>query len=68
MTVKELFYQVFFIRSPCENVPLLVERTFAWTGKYSRMSKDYKYLSSTSETMIYASMTKTMLNRWRRVA
>jgi transposase len=44
----------------------VVERTFAWIGKYRRMSKDYEYLPSTSETMVYASMTKTMINRWSK--
>jgi transposase len=42
----------------------VVERTFAWIGRYRRMSKDYEYLSKTSEAMIYISMTKTMLNRY----
>jgi putative transposase len=42
----------------------VVERTFAWIGRYRRMSKDYEYLPRTSETWIYACMTKTMLNRY----
>ena len=42
----------------------VVERTFAWMGRYRRMSKDYEYLSRTSETWMYASMTRTMLNRY----
>lgn len=42
----------------------VVERTFAWIGRYRRMSKDYEYLAKTSETMIYLSMTKTMLTRY----
>lgn len=46
----------------------VVERTFAWIGRYRRMSKDYEYLPKTSETMIYISMTKTMLTRYERVA
>jgi len=46
----------------------VVERTFAWIGRYRRMSKDYEYLPKTSETMIYLSMTRTMLNRYERVA
>jgi transposase len=41
----------------------VVERTFAWIGRYRRMSKDYEYLAKTSEVMIYLSMTKTMLKR-----
>lgn len=46
----------------------VVERTFAWIGRYRRMSKDYELLPKTSETMIYISMTRTMLNRYARVA
>ena len=46
----------------------VVERTFAWIGKYRRMSKDYEYLAKTSEMMIYLSMTRTMLNRYDKVA
>jgi transposase len=42
----------------------VVERTFAWIGRYRRMSKDYEYLAKTSEIMIYLSMTKTMLTRY----
>jgi len=42
----------------------VVERTFAWIGRYRRMSKDYEYLPKTSEVMIYLSMTKTMLRRY----
>ena len=45
----------------------VVERTFAWIGRYRRMSKDYEYLSNTSRTMIYLSMTKTMLNRYAKI-
>ena len=42
----------------------VVERTFAWIGRYRRMSKDYEYLAKTSEAMIYLSMTRTMLKRY----
>ena len=41
----------------------VVERTFAWIGRYRGMSKDYEYLVKTSEQMLYLSMTRTMLNR-----
>lgn len=42
----------------------VVERTFAWIGKYRRMSKDYEYWSKTSESMIYLCMTRTMIRRY----
>ena len=32
----------------------IVERTFAWLGRYPRLSKDYGQLLKTSESMIYA--------------
>ena len=41
----------------------VVERTFAWLGRQRRLSKDYEYCLNTSETMIYLSMTRTMLRR-----
>ena len=41
----------------------VVERTFAWVGRYRRMSKDYEYLAETSEAMIYAAMLRLMLKR-----
>jgi putative transposase len=40
-----------------------VERTFAWIGRQRQLSKDYEYRTTTSETMIYLSMTRTMLRR-----
>lgn len=45
----------------------VVERTFAWIGRYRRMSKDYEHLKNTSRTMIYLSMMKTMLNRYAKI-
>jgi len=41
----------------------VVERTFAWMGRQRRLSKDYGYCLTTSETMLYLSMTRTMLRR-----
>ncbi|HNW97120.1 MAG TPA: IS5 family transposase [Bacteroidales bacterium] len=41
----------------------VVERTFAWFESYRRLSKDYEYLTDTSETMIQLAMVKLMLNR-----
>lgn len=41
----------------------VVERTFAWLGRYRRLSKDYEYLPKSSETMIYLAMSNLMLRR-----
>lgn len=41
----------------------VVERTFGWLGRYKRFSKDYEYLTDTSEDMIYLAMIHLMLKR-----
>lgn len=41
----------------------VVERTFAWVGCYRRMSKDYEYLTESSEAMIQLVMMRLMLRR-----
>jgi putative transposase len=41
----------------------VVERTFAWIGRYRRLSKDYEYRTSSSESFIYLSMSRLMLAR-----
>lgn len=41
----------------------VVERTFAWIGRYRRISKDYEYLTDSSEAMVYLAMTRLMLRR-----
>ncbi len=45
----------------------IVERTFAWLGKYRRLSKDYEALSETSEAFIYAAMIHLMVRRLSRM-
>ncbi len=44
----------------------VVERTFSWFNHYRRLSKDYEFLPTTSETMIYVAMTRLMLRRLTR--
>jgi transposase len=41
----------------------VVERTFAWIGRFRRSSKDYEYLTETSEAILYAIMCKILLKR-----
>lgn len=41
----------------------IVERSFAWLGRYRRLSKDYEYLTETSEAMIYSAMIHIMIRR-----
>ena len=40
--------------------------TFAWLGRYRRLSKDYEYLTATSEAVIYLAMTRLLLRRLTR--
>jgi putative transposase len=41
----------------------VVERTFAWISNYRRHSRDYEFLTESSEAMIYVSMIQIMLKR-----
>lgn len=46
----------------------IVERTFGWLNKYRRLSKDYEYLTDSSESMIYVAMSHIMLRRLAKCA
>ena len=41
----------------------VVKRTFAWLGRFRRMSKDYEFNTSTSEAMIHLAMINIMTRR-----
>jgi putative transposase len=41
----------------------IVERTFAWFGKYRRLSKDYETRTECSECMIRIAMINLMVHR-----
>ena len=50
-------------RSRFVGLTWIVERTFAWIGRYRRMSKDYEHRVQTSETLIDLIAIRLMLNR-----
>jgi putative transposase len=41
----------------------VVERTFAWLGRYRRLSKDYERCARSSEAMVYLASIRRLLNR-----
>lgn len=41
----------------------IVERTFGWTGRYRRMSKDYEHETSSSAAWMLIGMTRLMAAR-----
>ncbi len=44
----------------------VVERTFAWLGRYRRLSKDYEVLPATTEAWMYLAMSNLMVRRLAR--
>jgi putative transposase len=44
----------------------IVERTFGWLNRYRRLSKDYEFLTQTSETVIRVAMIHLMIRRLAR--
>jgi putative transposase len=41
----------------------VVERTFAWLGRYKRLVRDYELCPEHSESMVYVAMTHLLLQR-----
>ena len=41
----------------------IVERTFAWIGKYRRLSKDYEYNVDSSLNMIFLALSRNLIRR-----
>ncbi len=41
----------------------VVERTFAWLGRFRRLSKDYEFLPATSEAVIQLAMIQLLVRR-----
>jgi transposase len=54
----------------CQRFKNLVSLTekLVWLGRYRRLSKDYEYLTETSEVMIYLAMINLMVRRLAEVA
>ncbi len=44
----------------------VVERTFAWLGRYHRLSEDYEALPAAEEAWIYLATTNLLLHRLAR--
>lgn len=45
----------------------IVERTFAWLGKFRRLSKDYEFKIKHSESFIYLAMIKIMMGKIMKI-
>lgn len=44
----------------------IVERTFAWLGRYRLLSREYEHLTQTSESDVYIASIRIMLQRLNR--
>ena len=45
----------------------IVERTFAWIGRYRRMAKDYEQRTDVAEAFVFVAMISLMLRRITKV-
>lgn len=66
VTTRDVKDNKVIVESNLKPVRWVVERTFAWMGRYRRLNNDYERLSKHSEAMIYVAMTQLMLNRLGR--
>ena len=41
----------------------IVERTFAWLGRYRRLKSDYECLPETTEALVHIAMIRLMVRR-----
>jgi putative transposase len=51
------------VRGPISPRRWVVERTFAWLGRYRRLCKDYEFLADSSRAMILAASSCLLLRR-----
>ncbi|MBI3964209.1 MAG: transposase, partial [Chloroflexi bacterium] len=58
--VSKLAGQVGFVLLPKR---WIVERTFAWLGKYRRLARDYEYWPASSESLILLASIHRLLKR-----
>jgi putative transposase len=75
LSVEVVQREAAWVRVPCGEDPAprsqfevlprrwVVERTFAWLGRYRRMSKDYEVLPATEETLVHLCMIRLMVRR-----
>ena len=60
--------EIEIVKKPKEGFHILpkrwvVERTFAWLGRYRRLAKDYEVKTAHSEAFIYVAVSRLMLRR-----
>jgi putative transposase len=67
---RSIGWELEIVRRPagCKGFVLLprrwvVERTFAWLGRWRRLSRDYEHRAQSSEAMIYCASVGRMLRR-----
>ena len=46
----------------------VIERTFAWLGKFRRLSKDYECLTESSQALLYVAMIQITVSRLNKAS